>query len=444
MRDFGTKVDNTAPAASGILTAAEDNDRFNELKNAVITSGQTLDGPTGPDTNELMLAEAMTRYSSGGIFCQDTGSANAYILDLVGNFVAPKSLFRGLQVVWYPGNSCGGPSVVNAFGLGLKKLLRPDQNELSANDVFVNSLCEARYEPGADSGNGAFLISPWALHIAQATGSTGGGSSGVIPLSGEGVSVDTTYHVNLNYPGLTTLNTVADADLFSFFSISANHHRKTTWGNLKALLGISSTATGLVGFKVITTSGNYTPTSGARRALVFATGGGGGGIGGNGKYGSGGGAGATAVAMIDLTSLTTVAVTIGVKGLGAQVNGGTGSGAAANGGQTSFGSYAVAGGGVGAALTTNNVPRYTRQDPGPGGTASAGALRLVGGPGTPGVENSFPDNGGGTSGNGGNSFWAGGGCGTLANAPGYGAGGAGDRDAGNDGGAGVVVVLEFA
>lgn len=441
MRDYGTKADNTAPAVSGILTAAEDNDRFSELKNVVITSGIALDGPTGPDTNEQMLAEAIARYASGGIFCQDTGVANAYVLSLVGAFVAPKQLFRGLQVVFYPGNSCTGSSVVSAFGLGQKKLLRPDLSELSGNDVFVNSLCEARYEPGADSGNGAFVISPWAIHIAQATGSTGGGSSGVIPLSGEGVSVDTTYHINLNYPGLTTLNTVADSDLFSYFSNSAAHHRKTTWGNLKALLGLSSNATGLVGLQVFTTSGPYTPTPGAKNALVFVTGGGGGGTGGvvsggQGYYGCGGGSAATALAFLSLVDITSIAMVVGAPGLAGALIGNTAQ--ATNGGASSFGSYAVASGGTGARLVktdTLNIGVSTNR-PGASGIASVGNLKLPGSSGFKSMTNYFGGHGGG-------SFWSGGGSSTDDDA-GYGAGGGGDNLTGHNGGGGLIVVLEFA
>lgn len=102
MRNFSDKADNTAPLSSGVLSADEDNVRFKELENAVTTAGIVLDGPTGPDTDFQQLAQSMARYASGGIVCQDTGAANAYVLTGVGTFQMPKAYFTGMTVRFYP------------------------------------------------------------------------------------------------------------------------------------------------------------------------------------------------------------------------------------------------------------------------------------------------------------------------------------------------------
>lgn len=163
MRDFGTKVDNTAPAASGLLTAPEDNVRFNELENAVSTSGIPLDGPTGPDSDVRHLAQAQARYASGGQFTADGGATNAYVVTTPLGFILPKAYFRGMRVVFYPANSCTGASTINVNAIGVKKLLAPSGIALVANQIITGLLTSAVYDPAADAGVGAFRLEPWAL-----------------------------------------------------------------------------------------------------------------------------------------------------------------------------------------------------------------------------------------------------------------------------------------
>lgn len=226
MRDYGTKTDNTAPLPSGILTADEDNDRFSELKNAVVTSGITLE-VSGPSVDVQMLAQAMARYASGAVFCTDVGNADAYILVVTGTFVAPKAYFRGMRVGWMPGNTSTGASTLSAFSIGTKKLLRADGSNIGPGDVFANRYSEAWYDNTGDGGAGAFRLMPWAIPEAP--------PSGAAPLSGEGVTVDGTYHVSLNYPGLSAAAPVS-ADLFSFYSQSGTHHRVVTLASLISIL----------------------------------------------------------------------------------------------------------------------------------------------------------------------------------------------------------------
>lgn len=203
--------------------------------------------------------------------------------------------------------------------------------------------------------------------------------------------------------------------------------------------------------QVFTNDGTYIPTTGAKRAVVFATGGGGAG----GAYstgGGGGGAGATAIAFLSLVGVSSVVCTIGVGGLGVPVpQGGTSDGNP--GSPTSFGSYAVAGGGLG-----GSHPLFDFIDQnaagGFGGEISAGLFGISGGDGGHGIGLSGTA-GGIAGGVGGGSFWGGGGDGaatyTGQGSPGraWGAGGGGANSScsvrvGGDGKKGIIIVVEFS
>jgi hypothetical protein len=434
MRDYLTKQDNTAPLPQGILSADEDNVRFEELKQAVLSAGISLDPVGGPTTDNAMLAQAMAKYASGGVFCVDAGISNAYVLGLTSTFKPPKAYFHGLRVGWMPGGTSTGASTLNAFALGIKKLLRPDATVIQAGDVFANRYAEAWYDAAADSGAGAFRLVPWAIPVTP----VGGGTA----QSGEGVSVDGTYHVSLNYPGLGHNPNPTANDLFSYYNTADGHHRYLTKAELLALFAVNLQH-GLLNVQVITASGTYTKTAGCTAALVFATGAGGaGGV----CYScaGGGGAGATGIAFVDLSLTSTVACTVGAGGAGVATSSHN-SAAGGSGGATAFGSYAVASGGQGGPGSPTG---------GLGGSASAGALRLTGGDGDLAAQGLYHN------GSGGASFWGGGGAGcdypainggTGVGYPGraYGSGGGGADSAystgrkGGDGAPGVIFVLEF-
>ncbi|HEY2242739.1 MAG TPA: hypothetical protein VGH47_00775 [Xanthobacteraceae bacterium] len=189
---------------------------------------------------------------------------------------------------------------------------------------------------------------------------------------------------------------------------------------------------GLVNVQVFMISATYTPTTGAQKALVFVTGGGAGGAV-NCAPSPGGGAGATAIALVPLSGVPSVVVTIGAGGApqpsNNTLNGNPGS-------PSSFGTYGIAGGGLGGTITQVQGGR--------GGTASAGLLLIAGGDGF---------SVGAISGAGGASFWGGGSAGMIngvqpPNAQAFGAGGAGTHPAGTGlpsaaGRSGVCLVLEF-
>ncbi|MFB5642001.1 phage tail protein [Kluyvera ascorbata] len=224
-------------------------------------------------------------------------------------------------------------------------------------------------------------------------------------------------------------------------------------------LGLGDAA-GYVGRKVaekwITASGTYTPTPGTKKIRVTIIGGGGGG--GSGQTnsagyvsaGSGGGAGGVARKTIDVTSVSSVSVTIGSGGNPGVFS----SSQPGGGGTTSFGSYMTAGGGGRGSNCGSVAFGVTKLIAnGGGGVGSGGDINTIGGSGGPAIILGQ----GYTSGGGGNSIVAGGGqpIATTESVSGidgsYGSGGSGayilasgSEKNGGRGGDGVCIVEEFA
>ncbi len=228
-----------------------------------------------------------------------------------------------------------------------------------------------------------------------------------------------------------------------------------TVANLAATGTITGVNGRLLNIQTFTSSGSYTPTSGANRALVCGVGGGGAGGGapatGAAQASIGGGGSAGAFGCIYVASgLASQTVAIGAAGTGVSgANGGSG-------GQTSFGALMTLpggpGGGTAGPTAGPAVAFSTAQSSAPGGTgsyvySSKGAYANLGVIAT---ATSF------ASGTGANSSYGAGGpnqAGSTsagAGASGYGAGGGGagalasqSAQTGGAGTAGIVVVYEY-
>ena len=206
--------------------------------------------------------------------------------------------------------------------------------------------------------------------------------------------------------------------------------------------GINLTTLGYRSVQVFSTAGTYTWTkpSGVTKIKVFVTGGGGGGGCTNSDdMAGGGGAGGTAIKTIDVSSVSSVSVTVGAGRVGYTDNQSTSETA---GNASSFGSYCTAAGGY----TGGNGWAIA----GRGGDASGGDLNITGGDGQGGaidVTVTYQ-----TAGMGGASYWGGGGRGATRNittanrdgvAPGSGGGGGATTSQGRTGASGIVVVEEY-
>lgn len=204
----------------------------------------------------------------------------------------------------------------------------------------------------------------------------------------------------------------------------------------------------LINIKYFTTAGasTYSPTAGTKFIIVQVTGGGGGGGGNRGANNGAGGGGAGGTAIKKITSgFSGVTVTVGSAGSGAGAGGGSVGG---TGGTSSFGALVSATGGAGG-IGWEGTPFGGG---GASGNGSSGDVNIRGGCGLNGcyltgsISVSF-------SGQGGASFYGGGGNNRSYNDQGagdtgkaYGSGGSGayGNAGGGAGAAGLVIVYEYA
>ncbi len=129
------------------------------LRRMVRTAGALQD-----EVSDDMLAEALARYAAGGDHAVDAGGANTYVVATPGQFKPPLCLFPGLRTRWRPANINTGASTLNAHGLGVKALLRPDGSALTGNELLAD-LVEAEYDPAAAGGAGGHRLMPWACNM---------------------------------------------------------------------------------------------------------------------------------------------------------------------------------------------------------------------------------------------------------------------------------------
>lgn len=81
--------------------------------------------------------------------------------------------------------------------------------------------------------------------------------SSLTGVSGEGVSVDGTNHINLNFPGLTGDAAPGATDVFAYYKTAAGHHRTITWAQLQSLLPSSTSGAFIKRWQAQT--GTYVP-----------------------------------------------------------------------------------------------------------------------------------------------------------------------------------------
>ena len=141
MSDFNTsKID-------GNTIAAIEWNQVADLDNLVINSGQT---PSSSNLDQLAIASA--RYSSGGQFFTDSGTANAYVLTPVSPFKSPVSsgagegYFNGMIIIFRAGNANSGASTINVNSAGVKNLKKADGTDVATGDILTTRDVSFRYD----------------------------------------------------------------------------------------------------------------------------------------------------------------------------------------------------------------------------------------------------------------------------------------------------------
>lgn len=200
-----------------------------------------------------------------------------------------------------------------------------------------------------------------------------------------------------------------------------------------------------VSIQAFTASGTYTPTAGMKSCIVLTTGSGGGAGGadatglGDAAAGAGGGAGGTCIEAFSAATIgASQAVTIGAVGTAGSGTGGTAGG---NGGNSTFGALHTANGGTGGPGSGAGAQNVQVLAGGAGGVPTGGTLNIPGGHG----DNSFAfltldatdtnEIAGASGGQGGASFWGGGGRGGVADQDAAGADSTAETQAGQAGSA---------
>lgn len=140
MSDFNTsKID-------GNTVGASEWNQLADVDNFVISSGQT------PSTSNLeQLGIGSARYSSGGQFFTDSGTANAYVLTPVSPFKsavssgAGEGYFNGMIISFRAGNANSGASTVNVNSAGVKNLKKADGTDVATGDILTTRDVSFRY-----------------------------------------------------------------------------------------------------------------------------------------------------------------------------------------------------------------------------------------------------------------------------------------------------------
>jgi hypothetical protein len=420
-------------------------------------AGPSIFARVAPGTAPVVTDAALLHY---GV---DTGSANAAVCGSVTPAISTAISVGMAFEVQKTSNANSGSmtlSVTSTGGTTVAPLYWADGNALQANDWPASSvalcmfdgtyyrLLSVTHRPiiypdgayvhyGVSAGTNTLTLTSTPTFASMTDGiflemTPTAGNSGPVTLAANGLSPAPIQTITGNNLAAGQLQANQPVLLMALGGV---------W---KMFAGGSGGGT-LTNIQVFYSSGNYTPTMGAQKALAFVTGGGGGG-GCAPQCGAGGGAGATCLALITLSGISSIPFTVGAGGAGANAPPTSGISAGGGwGGTSQLGSggsiYAVAPGGSPAHA---NIPGY-------GGIQVAGGaqglLCLAGGDGHAVV---VPTGVYG-NGNGGASFWGGGGFGGSGGAsPGnaYGSGGGGydslNPQIGHGPGApGIVVVFEF-
>lgn len=128
------------------LSANEYNQNNNEIKNYISNSGQT---PSAADLSQL--SKAVVNYVGNADYYNDSGSANAYVLDSISMNLSPTVFRDGLRVRFSPANTNTGASTVTVGGLGVKQIKKYGRTvDVEEGDLTAGRIVELTYSTPDD------------------------------------------------------------------------------------------------------------------------------------------------------------------------------------------------------------------------------------------------------------------------------------------------------
>lgn len=424
----------------------------------------------GADHNPLQggeiaaLGEVTLRYTSklnlggGGawILIRSTGGIQRSITPSIGDATNAVATMAALF------NAVDGMATISVAG-GSDVTLTAAQYGVAILKLTGTPTANINLRLPAQTGQWVIINNQGGAFNVTAKTTSGSGTGVVIPVSTTGAGVLVVSDgANVNFSVANAVSKSGDTmggslALYGGDTIGSDPASADSTSKIPSTRWVGQNTPGrLLGMRVITSSGTYTPTSGTTSIVVEGVGGGGAGGGvpaaGGGNSAAGGGGGAGAYGRKRITSgFSGASVTIGAGGTGgAGANGGSG-------GSTSFASVLTLPGGVGGNSGTAAAAANISASGG-GSSAPTGAdTGFQGESGAPGATYSASV---GLSGRGGVSPLGSAGAGVGANgatastgvvASGYGAGGGGALGvsngvsaAGGAGAPGVMIIWEYA
>ena len=142
MQDLNDKI------TGGTLTATQWNEVPSELQNIIEDMGLAL---SSGDLNQL--GKAIADYASAATFYSETGIANAYVATVIGakqGLHVLSAVVDGAVVRFRPGNANTGASTLNVNSLGVKDIVRENDDALISGDLITTRDATVRWDQVAD------------------------------------------------------------------------------------------------------------------------------------------------------------------------------------------------------------------------------------------------------------------------------------------------------
>lgn len=142
MQDLNDKI------TGGTLAAVEWNEIPSEIQNIIEDLGLVL---SSGDLNQL--GKAIADYAAAGTFYTETGAADAYVATIIGakqGLHALAAVTDGAIVRFRPGNANTGASTLNVNSLGVKDIVRENNDALISGDLITTRDATVRWDQSAD------------------------------------------------------------------------------------------------------------------------------------------------------------------------------------------------------------------------------------------------------------------------------------------------------